>query len=112
MIDVKVGGEFPVAGALSKGGDKPYFKVNVCAEKGYDKIAVWATNPAQAKDIVGMAKVKSIQSVRLSAHQYNGKWYPDYTVNAELVQGSQEVTVEQAFNIPVDVVDDNELPFN
>ena len=91
MIEIKIGGEIPVNGALSgKTGKGPYWKVNVCADKGYDRIAVWATNPDEAAKITGMAKVVGIQSVRLGAHQYQNKWYPDYTVNAKLVQGSTE----------------------
>lgn len=109
MVEVKVGNEFKVAGAYTGKTNKgAYWKQNVCAEKGYDKIAVWATNPDEAARITGMAKVESIQSVKLGAHQYNGKWYPDYTVNAKLVQGSAEEPIE--FGDQLEITDD-ELPF-
>lgn len=107
MIEISVGKEIPVVNAKfgsSSRGD--YFKVPVKAERGYDKIDVWATNPKEANDIVGMAKVESIKSVKLGAHQYNNKWYTDYTVNAKLVQGNPEAAFEQA-----EPVEDDELPF-
>ena len=91
MVEIKVGTEFPVAGAYAGKSNKgAYWKANVCAEKGYDKIAVWATNPDEASKIVGMAKVVAIQSAKLGAHQYDGKWYSDYSVNAKLAQGNTE----------------------
>lgn len=107
MIEIKVGEEIPVAGALV-GSDGKYWKVNVNAQRGYDKIQVWAVNPKQAKDITGMAKVESITSVKLTAHQYQGKWYPDYVINARLVQGNTEPPAD--FMEAGTVVDD-ELPF-
>ena len=109
MVEVKVGGEIPVTVAVTgKSGKGPYWKVNVCAEKGYDKISVWATNPEEAGKIVGMAKVVGIQSVKLSAHQYQNKWYTDYTVNAKLAQGSTEAP--DPF-VDVAMSEQEELPF-
>lgn len=108
MVEIKVGQEFPVTNAVKGKSNKgEYFKADVKADRGYDKIQVWATNPAEAMNITGMAKVAEIHSTKLSAHQYNGKWYPDYTVNAKLVQGATEVP-DFMDAIPVD---DTDLPF-
>ena len=108
MVEVRAGNEIPVSGAVKGTSNKgEYFKVIVKAEKGYDKIDVWATNPKEAMGIVGMAKIAGIASAKVTAHQYNGKWYTDYVVEAKLVQGAAE---EPAFLIPEDV-DDAELPF-
>ena len=108
MVEIKVGNEIPVAGAVKGTSNKgEYFKVGVKAQKGYDRIDVWATNPKEAMNITGMAKVAAIASVKLGAHQYNGKWYSDYIVNAKLAQGAAEA---QDFMMPEEV-DDAELPF-
>lgn len=108
MLELRAGGEIPVAGAVKGTSNKgEYFKITVKAEKGYDRIDVWAINPKEAMEITGMAKVAGIASVKIGAHQYNGKWYTDYSVEARLVQGAEE---EPAFLIPEDV-DDAELPF-
>lgn len=107
-IEIKVGREFPVAGAKFGNSSRgEYYKVDVKAEKGWDKIQVWATNPKDAKDIIGNAKVTKIAGVKLGAHLYNGKWYTDYTVDAELAQGNQETVMFEQ----VELGGDDDLPF-
>ena len=109
MVEVKEGMIIDFSGAKTGNGSRgPYAKVEVKAEKGYDKIQVWAANPEDAQNIRGTAKVGKIKSAKVSAHQYEGKWYTDFMVNAELFQGEvRQVTYE-----PVDMsISDDELPF-
>ena len=108
MIELKVGQEIPVTTAVKGKSNKgAYFKAEVKADRGYDKIQVWATNPDEAANIIGMAKIAEIKSVKLSAHQYKDKWYPDYMINAKLTQGATEVP---DFLDP-ETVDEADLPF-
>ena len=109
MVEVKEGMTVSLADAKSgNGGHGPYFLVNVKADKGYDKIQIWATNAPEAAELKDAAVVKKIKSAKLGAHQYNGKWYNDYSVSAELAQGN----VEDVKYVPVDIaIDDAELPF-
>lgn len=107
-VKIEKGAEIPVAGASKGNGSRgPYFKVIVKAEKGYDKIQVWAANPSEAINITGMARVAEIKSARKSAHEYNGKWYDDVIVEAVLAQGTM---TDPDFMMP-EAVDDAELPF-
>ena len=108
-LKINVGDEFAVTDAKKGESSRgPYFSVVVKAEKGYDKIKIWASNPKDAVNIKGMARIAAIKSAGISAHQYNGKWYSDYVVDAVLAQGSE--TVPDTFSMPENV-DDDDLPF-
>lgn len=57
------------------------------AEKGYDQISIWATNP---QDVQGASAVKivSIESASITNQRKEGaegtKWYTNYSVTAKL----------------------------
>ena len=70
-------------GVSSKG---EYFLVNKKAEKGYDKITVWASNPGDLQSAKAV-KVNSIKEVRYGhkQSQKDGNWYPEVSIVAELV---------------------------
>lgn len=107
-IRVEVGAEIPVAGAIQGTSSKgPYYKVTVKDEKNRNRIDVWATNPSEAQNIVGMAQVKAIKKAEKKAHQYNGKWYDDFVVEAHLVQGNPEAPVFADLG----ETSDDDLPF-
>jgi hypothetical protein len=108
MIELVTGQEIPVGDALKGNSNRgPYFKTSVRPEKGKDRIDIWATNPEEAINFTGMAKVVEIQKVKKSAHQYNGRWYDDYTVEAKLAQGNPE----EVMFTPLDADKDDDLPF-
>lgn len=67
----------------SSRGDWAFF--NVLAKKGYNKVKVFAKNPASIRDAKAV-KVISIDQVELKSRldERNGKWYTDYTVTATL----------------------------
>lgn len=105
-IELKVGQEIPVDGALKGHSSRgPYFKATIKPEKGKDRIDLWATNPAEAINFAGMAKIVEITGVKKSAHQYNGKWYDDFSVDAKLAQGSAEAVIFEQVEL------DDDLPF-
>lgn len=110
MVEVREGMMIPLTDAKSGTGAKgDWFLVPLKAEKGSDRITVWALNPQKAKTLVKCAKVARIGSVKLSARQYQDKWYPEYSVNAVLEQG--EVSEQEAFEAIMREVNDDDLPF-
>lgn len=115
MIELKVGSNIPVAESRrgsSSHGD--WFLVPVKAEKGYDRITVWATNPKDAANIDTAAEIESIKSVKLTARQgKDGKWYPEYSIDAKLKQAGQGAVnaAEQMAFGDLDAVNDDDLPF-
>lgn len=122
MITLKAGSIIPVTEARSGEGQRgAWYKVDARAEKGYDKITVWATNPSDAKNIQGAAEIVKITSVTLTGHSYNGRWYSDYTINAELKQAGQgainalderQTEPRQQTFSDMGEINDDELPFN
>ena len=115
MIEIKVGGNIPLNESRSgSSGKGDWFLVPVKAEKGYDRVTVWATNPKEAAGINMVAEVESIKSVKLTARQgKDGKWYPEYSVNAKLKQAGQGAVnaAEQMAFADLDAVNDDDLPF-
>lgn len=105
-VEIKVGTEIPVDTALKGNSSRgPYFKATIKPEKGRDRIDIWATNPGEAINFAGMAKIVEITGVKKSAHQYNGKWYDDFSVDAKLAQGNPEAVIFEQVAL------DDDLPF-
>lgn len=100
MVEVEAGKVYNTTEkkcGMGKNGE--YMMFIVKAEKGYDKITVWAAEGTITKDLksADAAKVKTIRKVRKSARQFNGKWMENYDVIADL----EPVTVKNtdvAFN--------------
>ena len=114
MVEVKKGQLIDVGHARTGTSQRgPWFKLEVKADRGYDRINVWATNFDEANAIRNTAVVAEIESARITAKQYQGKWYTEYNIDAVLKQG-QGVAVQQQtdFGIAQDAVNDTDLPFN
>ena len=116
MIELKVGSNIPLTGNTKTGASAhgDWFLVNVKAEKGFDRMTVWATNPKEAAAIDTVAEIESIRSVKLTARQgRDGKWYPEYSIDAKLKQAGQgavNAAQQTAFG-DIDAVNDDDLPF-
>lgn len=79
----------------SQRGAWAFFKVK--AQKGYDTINIWATNPDAIKGAQA-AKVIRIDNVELKArlNEKNGQWYKDFNVTCTLERASADaVTVKE-----------------
>lgn len=65
---------------VGKGGE--YFVFPVKAQKGYDKISVWAAEGTITKELksADAAKVKEIVKTKKSGRNLDGKWYDNYDV--------------------------------
>lgn len=115
MIEVKVGGTIPLNESRSgSSGKGDWYLVPVKAEKGYDRVTVWATNPKEAATFRTVAVIDSIKSVKLTARQgKDGKWYPEYSIDAKLKQAGQGAVnaAEQLAFCDLDAVNDDDLPF-
>ena len=87
-VTVKAGETYPAKDFRTGRGAKgawALFKVK--AEKGYDTINIWATNPEGLENAAGL-KVKRIETVELKARldEKTNRWYRDYNITAELVK--------------------------
>ena len=70
-----------------------YFLIEKKAEKGYDKINVWASNPGDVQN-ASAVKVVKVEQVRF-AHKQNpnsGQWTPEVSVTAQLTAVEVEET--------------------
>ena len=56
---------------------------------------------------VALPQIVEITGVKKSAHQYNGKWYDDFSVDAKLAQGNAEAVIFEQ----VELGNDDDLPF-
>lgn len=117
MVNVKVGTVLDLTKARTGNGKYgDWMKVEVKAEKGYDRIDVWVTNAEEAKKFKVAGEITEIQSVKLGSRQYQDKWYPEYSINAKLKQAAQGAVnaVEAPMDLfaSMDAVDEAELPFN
>ena len=86
MISVKVGEVYECTnkrcGVASRGD---YMLFEVKAEKGSDRITIFANNPRdKGMKECSRVKVLNITEVTQTKRQYNDKWYPNYNVYAEL----------------------------
>ncbi len=115
MIELKEGMILPLTEARSGDGRRgPWYFVPARAEKGHDRITIWAANPQEAANLKGVAKLEKIRSVKLSARKgSDDKWYPDYSVEAVLGAGAKtaEEAEQMAFDAMMAEVNDDELPF-
>lgn len=109
MVEVKEGMTIPIADV--KAGESshgPYWMIPVRAEKGYDKITLWAMNPTEAQHMIGSVKVKSIKAAKISGRKVNDKWYTDYELRAVLEQGEDRDQIEYK---QAEISLDDDLPF-
>ena len=86
-VKVKVGNIYPTLNKRTGVGQqgKPYLLFQVKAEKGTNRITVFATNPDNAAvQNAETVRIKAISDCVLNARQYNNQWYQEYSVNAEL----------------------------
>ena len=86
MVTIKVGETYPAKNFRSGVGSKGAWAVfHGKAQKGYDTINVWASNPDEVVNAAGL-KIKSIDSVTLKARQdpKTNQWFKDYSITATL----------------------------
>lgn len=100
MVKLEIGKEYSISEAKKGESAKgPYFMFNVKAEKGYDKITVWASNPSEASGFSGSAKVVKIEDVSITATKKQSpqgeKWFTNYNVTAKLAQGEAKNEIVQ-----------------
>ena len=117
MVNIKTGETIKGksrSGVSSKG---EYFLIEKKAEKGYDKVTVWASNPGdvQGATAVKVAKINDI-SFGHRQNKQDGKWYPECSVHAELtaVEVAKEdkaTTKDYWMQAPDDVKDIFNLDF-
>ena len=111
MIEIKKGQIITVSekARSGEGQNGKYIMIPVEAEKGYDKITVWAAN-ASDFDISGKGsvRVREILSVKKSKRKYQEKFYDNYDCNCTL-----EAVEDVAFGDDRESVisDDEDLPF-
>ena len=73
------------------------------AEKGYDRITIWFTNPEEIPEDVYAVMVNEIKEVGTLNKQVDGKWYTQYYARAR-------VSVVEGGATEVDIEDEG-LPF-
>ena len=96
MISVKPNETLKGKNAVIKKGMSAkgeYFLVTKKAEKGYDKVTIWASNPGDLQSAKAV-KVNAIKEVRYGHRQNpkDGNWYPEVSVIAELMAVEVEET--------------------
>ena len=127
MIQVKVGQMLDCTNARfgMRQDGKPWGLTEVKAEKGYDKLTVWFTNPDVAKGRT-QVEVIAISSAKMSNRRYTAKdgqekWVTDYSVDATVkAAGAQQVPQNNKPNfdsymndfVDLSKVEDTGLPFN
>ena len=128
MVKVSVGDVIEVGNAKfgTRQNGQTWGFVSVQAEKGYDRITVWFTNPDEAK---GRARVEivAIHQVKLGSRKYTDKsgqekWTNEYSVDASIKGAGAQQVQNKAPNFDsymngfmdlgkADDVDDPGLPF-
>lgn len=87
-VTVKKGEIYPAKEMKSGVGKRgEWALLSVKAEKGYDKIDIWATNPADVKG-AGAVKIVDFEAASITNQKKETpegiKWYIHYSVNAKL----------------------------
>ena len=85
-VKVVKGETYPAKGMKSGIGKKgAWALLSVKAEKGYDKIDIWASNPEDVKD-ASAVKILDIEDVAITNQrsQDGTKWFTHYSVSAKL----------------------------
>ena len=78
---VKVGDEYP---EIKRGvGAKGEYAFVTVGEKS-DKISVFFNNPESVPEGTYGIRIKAITEVSVSNRQYNGNWYKNFSVNADV----------------------------
>lgn len=113
MVEVREGQVYECPEMKSGQGQKgewAMFKVK--AKKGSDNIIVWASNAGSIKGATAV-KVLKIENVKLTAREYNGNWYKDFSITAQLERaesgrqgaGSSQRKGDGFMDIPDDLSD-------
>ncbi len=117
-FSIKKGDEISLDEMKSGEGAKGVWAfVTVKAEKGFDKIQLWAVNAEEARYFTGTAKVKDILSVSISHTQSKDKsrWYDNYSANVILDgKNGRKATADKGLNTFDDfmkIPEDDGLPF-
>lgn len=85
MVEIKAGDTITAESVhRGEGGKGPYCMLVVKAEKGKDKITVWARDGQMALADGDSVKVNSIVSVKKSARKYKEQWYDTFDIVANL----------------------------
>ena len=111
MVKVEIGTVVPKATIKSGSGDKGRWLFGkIKAEKGYDEITVWATNPDDLNPTCDQTVV-SIESVSKTNKKSttDGKWYNYYNVNAMLSSAVKAGSSTEV--IGFEPLDDDTIPF-
>ena len=82
-VTVKVGDIFTEVktGSTAKGA---WGQAIARAEKGYDRITIWFTNPLEVPEGTYAVQVEEITEVGTMNKQVNGKWYTQYNARAKV----------------------------
>ena len=117
MVAVKVGETINGRSRCGTSSKGEYFLIEKKAEKGYDKVTVWATNPGDVQGATAV-KVASIKDVCFGHRQNkaDGKWYPECSIHAELTavavsKENKQDTADYWMKAPDDVKDIFNLDF-
>lgn len=115
MVELKIGDVISVAEAKKGTSDHgPWMLVPVKAERGFDKVTVWAANAKDAQEIVGYAKVLTMDDAKISGRKVGDKWYSDFSVRCTLAQADSTGNTDGKDVYTVsDILEetDDELPF-
>lgn len=107
MVEIKSGDTITAESVhRGTGGKGPYCMLVVKAEKGRDKITVWARDGEMELSDGDSVKINSIVSVKKSARKYQEKWYDtfDIVANLQVMEKGHASAYEESDS-------DGELPF-
>jgi len=124
--------ECVVKTGTGKQNGKPWMLVCPVNQKTKKReYALFVDNPLEAAKFTGKVFVKKIRTVKTDTHNYNGEWYTDITISAELGGENVNRKAEEAVNrefarliedattaqnpaddfMPADLASDEGLPF-
>lgn len=116
-LSVKVGDVLSMAEAKSGEGSKgPWLFTVKKAEKGYDKITVWVSNPGDVRGAETI-EVTGIESVTVRNRKYTDqsgmeKWAKDFQINATAKDaGREQAIIQDAVDDFVQLTEEPDLPF-
>jgi len=121
MVEVKVGQELDFSTKKCGQGQRgAWCLFNIKADKGSNRITIWATNAEDASNFTS-GRVKSVDSIRYGAKKgTDGTWYPDVSANCT-IEGvdSNAVNKSNAYDKFMagasefmDIPEGDALPFN
>lgn len=110
-VSVKLGEVYPCKDLKSGNSQKGAWALfSVKAQKGYDRIKVFASNPEDVKNAQAV-RIKSIDMVEIKAHldERSDKWLKDYQITATLERAA---AAEDGGNFVPAKAEDGDDPFN